>query len=416
MHATATLPENRFRDIRSGSLASGKTRSAVPNPANVEAILSSMLENTVEAMIISDAAGTILATSKSAAGIFGDIMNDCRGRAVALLDSCEVYSYDGQTPAVSPFARLARLARNGHETRNEEFFVRARDLEGFWVLCDAVPLPVAGSGGCGCLLTIRDITPRKRAEDALAERATKLALSNEKLAKSIHELQQFTSVVAHDVKSPLSTVSTLTTWLWEEFGDRMDSEAQSYVACVQKAIQRMDTLVNAAHEYARLASAHKPTAAQAEAAETLAWVIASLEPEIRSRCGSVTSSPLPVVYMNCKDLEQVFHQLISNALRYGRPGVPPRIHVSATRAGTDWVFAVRDNGAGIDAKDSERLFEPLGRIYASDNSGAGLGLAICRRIMELHRGHIWLNSRVGEGSTFCFSIPAEPEGSEPPPR
>jgi signal transduction histidine kinase len=418
MRASA-LRENRYPDTRKGSLTSG-TSSVFPIPAHADAILSAVLENTSEAMFISDTAGMILATSKSTVAIFGDIVNDCKGRAVALLDSCDVYGSDGHTPAAGAFARLVRLACQGHDTRDLQMFVRS-PVNGFWVSCDAVPLPVAGSRACGCLLTIRDITPRKRADDVLAagqreleERTTKLTLSNEKLSRANRELQHFTSVVAHDVKSPLSTVSTLTTWLWEEFADRMDSEGRSYVACVQKAIQRMNRLVNAAHEYARLASSQKPPVAQADAAETLAWVMASLEPEIRATRGAVTSSPLPAVYMNGKDLEQVFQHLISNGLKYGRSDVPPRVHVAAARTGDEWVFSVTDNGAGIDAKDSERLFEPLGRIYTSDGSGAGLGLAICRKIIELHGGRIWLASTGRDGSTFCFSIPDEPDRIDPP--
>jgi signal transduction histidine kinase len=422
LHPGVTQGEHRDRDITSAAFAPAKARKTMlPNLTSAARILSSVLDSTVEGVIISDEAGMILASSKRTAEILGDIASNCSGREVALLDSPEIYGADGCTRVPDGFGRLVRLACSGCETRDIELFVRAKDPAGTWVLCDAVPLRRENGRVGGCLLTIRDISARKRAEDAVAatqreleEKTGKLALSNEKLARSNRELQQFASVVGHDVKSPLSTISTLTTWLCEEYGDTMDSEARAYVACLQKAVQRIDTLVTAVQEYARLGSAQRRPSAQVDCSEALAWVMASLQPEIRASAAVVTFSPLPVVCMNGNDLEQVLHHLVLNAVRYGRPGVPPKVHVSAERTGKDWVFSVSDNGAGVDVKDPETLFEPLGRMHSSDSSGAGLGLAICRRIVELYGGRIWLKSILAEGSIFCFSIPVDPEGTEPP--
>ncbi|MGH9627520.1 MAG: sensor histidine kinase [Bryobacteraceae bacterium] len=198
------------------------------------------------------------------------------------------------------------------------------------------------------------------------------------MERSNREFRHFASVVAHDLKSPLGTIGTMSTWLIEEYGDRLDENAKEYLNYMGKAVQSMNTLVTATLQYSRVEDDLGELSEEVDSDEVLAWTLMTLSAEIKQRQAAVTSGRLPKLACREHTLVQLFQNLISNALRYGAPGSCPSIHVSAIRSATEWTFSVADNGIGIDPADTDRIFELFERVN-KDGEGMGIGLSICRK-------------------------------------
>ena len=245
--------------------------------------------------------------------------------------------------------------------------------------------------------TLDDIDDVVSAQQQMKER-------NRCLERANRDLQHFASVVAHDLQSQLATIGTMSTWLVEEYGGRLDENAQEYLTYMGKAVQRMNALVTAALQYSSANAGGGEPAEKVDSGEVLAWTLITLSEEIKQRHAVITSDRLPKLTCREHVLVQLFQNLISNALRYCAPGSSPCIHVSAIRSATEWTFSVADNGIGIDAVDTERIFELFQRVN-TDNGGLGIGLSICRKVVEALGGRIWVESEPGKGSTFRFTVP-----------
>ncbi|HEY3491236.1 MAG TPA: ATP-binding protein [Candidatus Deferrimicrobiaceae bacterium] len=243
---------------------------------------------------------------------------------------------------------------------------------------------------------------RLRAEESLRTRAEELAQSNE-------ELEQFAYVASHDLQEPLRAISGFTQILARRYRGKLDAEADEFIAYVVEGTLRMQTLINDLLDYSRagrMSGEVLPTdcsAALDQALENLNVSIAESGAEIRR-------DPLPVVSVDEKQLVRVFQNLIGNAIKFRGP-VAPRIRVLAAGDGKEWVLSVQDNGIGIEPKYFERIFLLFQRLHRRDDySGTGIGLAICKKIIERRGGRIWVESEFGRGTTFHFSLPAaEPE-------
>jgi light-regulated signal transduction histidine kinase (bacteriophytochrome) len=243
---------------------------------------------------------------------------------------------------------------------------------------------------------------RMRAEESLRTRAEELAQSNE-------ELEQFAYVASHDLQEPLRAISGFTQILARRYRGKLDAEADEFIAYVVEGTLRMQTLINDLLDYSRagrMSGAVLPTdcsAALDQALENLKVSIAESGAEIRR-------DPLPMVSVDEKQLVRVFQNLIGNAIKFRGP-VAPRIRVLAAGDGKEWVLSVQDNGIGIEPKYFERIFLLFQRLHRRDDyTGTGIGLAICKKIVERRGGRIWVESEFGRGTTFHFSLPAaEPE-------
>jgi two-component system CheB/CheR fusion protein len=249
----------------------------------------------------------------------------------------------------------------------------------------------------GIAKILRDISRRKQDELKLAEQARELARSNA-------DLEQFASVVSHDLRAPLSTLSGCSQLLIQET-EGLGEEARELVGYIQQSAQHMTRLVERLLHYSRVGHGNLERM-HCSLEKILSGVLRDLLAVLEASGGRVTHDSLPEIEADPALLAQLLQNLIENAIKY-RAEAPPRIHIFAHKQQAEWVISVADNGIGIDSKHFGNLFQIFQRLHSDESkySGIGIGLATCKRIVEKHGGHIWVESQPGQGSTFSFSLP-----------
>jgi PAS domain S-box-containing protein len=243
------------------------------------------------------------------------------------------------------------------------------------------------------LLAIEDATDRRQAEEAL--RSTNA------------ELQHFAYALTHDLQEPLRMVVNFTELLGREYKGKLGKDADKYISFSAEGALRIETLLKALLTYWEVSEREPPHPVPVACGAVLAEALLNLQAAIAKSGALVTSDPLPTLTADEVVLMQVFQNLISNSIKY-RSEATPQIHVSAERDAEGWLFTVRDNGVGIDAEDSERVFGMFKRLHGSEIPGSGMGLALCKKVVERQGGRIWVESEPGRGATFKFTIPAHP--------
>jgi len=249
----------------------------------------------------------------------------------------------------------------------------------------------------GVFAAARDITERKKAERMLE-------LKLEELARSNAELEQFAYVSSHDLQEPLRMIASYLQLLQRKYQGKLDEKADKYIYFAVDGASRMQVLINDLLEFSRVTTKAREFE-PVDCEFTLNQVLSDLEVPIKENEATISYNPLPEIMADYIQLAQVFQNLISNAIKF-RSRETPKIHISAEKEGDRWLFSVQDNGIGIDPKYSERIFEIFKRLHKKEEyPGTGIGLSICKKIVERHGGHIWVESELGKGSTFYFTLP-----------
>ncbi len=288
----------------------------------------------------------------------------------------------------------------------------------------------------GAIESMRDITEMRKAElelqkyhenleEQVEERTEELEKTNEKLKSAIakHEeaeikmselvvelkrsnkdLEQFAYVASHDLQEPLRMVSSFTQLIERKYRDKLDEDANEYIWYVVDGAKRMQSLINDLLSYSRVTTKVKDFT-KINLNETVDEAIFNLEIAIEENNAIVVVDSLPPIYGDSSQMVQLFQNIIGNAIKYRSEKIP-EIHISASEGDQEWIFKIEDNGIGIQPEYNERIFQIFQRLHGSHAySGTGIGLAICKKIVELHGGSIWVNSKPGEGSIFYFTIP-----------
>lgn len=244
-------------------------------------------------------------------------------------------------------------------------------------------------------IAVIDITERKQLE--------------ENLKRSNQELQQFAYVASHDLQEPLRTIASFTQLLERRYKGKFDSDADEFIDFIIEASIRMKQQIDDLLEFSRVVTKGGEFE-KISAEDILKTSLSGLKTLIDENDAEITCDPLPEVYGDPRQFGRLFQNLIINSIKFKKPEEPPRIHISVKKDNKhdDYVFSVSDNGIGIETQYHDRIFTIFQRLHTRDEySGTGIGLAVAKRIIERHGGHIWVESELGKGSTFYFSLPRE---------
>lgn len=262
----------------------------------------------------------------------------------------------------------------------------------------AVPILDDGGSDEEWVGTITDVHDEKIAEEALKERTEELQAANKELA-------HFAYIASHDLREPLRKISNFADLLKKRYQGHIDEKADKYIYYVVDGAHRMQRLIDDLLTFSRISRTElAPEPVKLES--VLQTTLHDLDKLVKEAGSTVTYDPLPTVQANPSQMGQLLQNLVANALKF-RSDASPLVHISARAENGEWVVSVRDNGIGMDMGDADKIFGIFQRLHGrGEYSGTGIGLAVCRKIVERHGGRIWVESQPGEGSTFCFTLPS----------
>jgi PAS domain S-box-containing protein len=352
-------------------------------------ILSAIVDSSDDAIISKNLDGTIMSWNKSAERLFGYTAEEIIGRPITTLIPPDRLEEEPQI-----IAQLKRGERVDHiETQ------RVRK-DGTLIDLSLTISPIKDSTGkvVGASKIARDISQRKLNEARQRQVENALRRANE-------DFEQFAFSASHDLQEPLRSVKIYSELLTLDYADAFTGEAKEYLRHLRTGASRMEMLVHDLLSYTQVAKYDRP-AEPFPAAEAFSAALANLDAVIAKSNARVTAGELPALPVHGAHLQQLFQNVIGNAIKYRSPDREPVVHVRAVRADGHWLFSVSDNGIGIEAEYKETIFGLFKRLHTGDQySGTGLGLAICQRIVERYHGRIWVESEPGKGSTFFFTFP-----------
>lgn len=391
--------------------APSRIEHATPRPpmglrdgARESAVLAAIVASSNDAIIQKDLDGTIRAWNGGAERMYGYTEREVLGRNIEI-----IVPEDRRREIREILATLARGERvDCLETRR-----RTKSGRELWV--SVTISPVFGPGGelQGASAIARDITDQRQTRQDLERLNAQLESYAQKLEQSNDDLQQFAYAASHDLREPLRAVLSYCTLLEENYRDLLDDEGRAFLTYAVGGARRMQSMIGDLLEYSR-AGRTDLQPVPTPLSETLRGAIESLRSMVVETRAEITSDPLPTVIANPALITHVILNLLGNAMKFQRPGQTPRVHVTASRRGSMWLISVNDNGIGIEPRFRCDIFDVFRRLHTIDEyGGTGIGLALCKRIVERHGGKIWVDSIPGQGSTFSFTLPtSDPTSAE----
>jgi PAS domain S-box-containing protein len=357
-----------------------------------------IIENAYDAYVAMDREGVIVDWNPQAERVFGWSREEAVGRSLSEtiipgrmrtqhLKGLVHYLHTGEGPLLNRRIEVQALGRDGHEFPVEMTISTMRIEEN--VIFSAF---------------IHDISDRIRAKEELERAAAELRRSNQ-------ELEQFAYIASHDLQEPLRMVASYTQLLERRYAAQLDETAREFIGYAVDGAKRMQQFITGLLRYSRVGT-EPSVPEEVKLDEVLEAALANLRIAIEETGAKVEARVLPVVRGDPRQLTQLFQNLIGNALKFRKPGEPPRVEVWAEPEGDFQRVSVRDDGIGLDPRFYERVFVIFQRLHSRDEyEGTGLGLAICKKIVERHGGRIWVESKEGEGATFSFTLPAPADHS-----
>lgn len=367
-------------------------RAVYPQEWTLKEYLAAIVESSDDAIIGKDLTGTIRSWNQGAERIFGYTAEQAIGKHISILAPPE---------RVDEIPKILERIAHGESVDHYQTTRRTKDGRTLSISLSVSPIRNVDGAIVGASKIARDITEQVHMQEALRN-------ANDLLTRANSDLEQFAYSASHDLREPLRMVSTYADMLQRKFSHNLDTKGHQYIDYIIEGALRMDLLLTGLRAYTQASTMRKEPTPDVDANECLRRATRTLTALIEGSGATITSGQLPRVPMHESQLEQLFQNLLSNAIRY-RGQRPPEIHVAASQSGDAWTFSVRDNGIGINPQYKEEIFGLFKRLHSvADYPGSGLGLAICQRIIERAGGRIWVESELGRGATFFFTIPTGP--------
>jgi PAS domain S-box-containing protein len=365
-------------------------KDAEKHLAQMESRYRGLLEAAPDAMVVVNQGGEIVLLNVQAEKQFGYRRDELLGQKVK-----NIIPEGFAERLIADALRTVEDALAQQIGTGIELTGRRKDGSGFPI--EIMLSPLESAEGILVTAAIRDITARKKAEAHL-------------LLK-VKELEEFAYIASHDLQEPLRMVASYTQLLSRRYKGKLDADADQFIAFAVDGASRMQRLIQDLLAYSRAGTKRKELLS-ISSEEALQEALINLRGTIEESGALVTHDPLPTVLADANQLIQLFQNLVGNAIKYRNPGVP-RVHISTTKnGGKKWIFSVQDNGLGIDSQYFEKIFGMFQRLHKRDEfAGTGIGLAICKKIVERHGSSISVESQVGQGSTFRFALAASEKKS-----
>jgi len=371
-----------------------KTPAADRTPPSHRSIerLAAIVESSDDAIIAKTLDGIITDWNQGAQRLFGYTADEAVGQPIYMLIPPDRLAEEADI--------LGRIGRGEHIDHYQTQRL-TKDGRTIHVMLTVSPIRDKAGKVVGASKIARDVTDLHAAEESLKQHAAALARSNE-------ELERYAYITSHDLQEPLRTVASFAALLRQRCGDQLKGEAEEYLRFITDGVERMRHMIRDLLTYSRIES-HAAALAPVDCNLLVRKVLDDLKAAIESERATIRVNPLPTVIADATQLSQVFQNLLMNAIKFHHSRCSA-IGVSAVEERQRWVFSVTDNGIGIAPDYFDRIFIIFQRLHtAEEYGGTGIGLAVCKKIIERHHGKIWVESVLGEGSTFFFSIPKTTE-------